>query len=89
MLLYLGLMLVVVGVVLLCAVVASSKKGRASAVNGSVAVSGDVQGGISNIQANRSAKGSGHSRVLTITAVVVEIVGIVVVIWHALHMAKS
>jgi len=84
---YVGAGLMLVGVLLF--VLAHHKRGTVvSSSNGSVAVGGDSNGSIVNInQTHGSSKhGGGHG--LTIAATIVELIGISVTLWHAYHLAQ-
>lgn len=87
--LYLGLALMALGIVLFFADRSKSKTVRIEASSGSVAVGGKNTGSITNlnIATRPSPKHGVHS--LTYVAIVVEVVGIVVTLWHAWHMAAK
>ncbi len=58
------------------------------AQNGSVAVGGNNFGNINNFNLHAKAeKGSHSSHAVAAIAIVVELAGIGVTIWHAMHMA--
>lgn len=82
---YVGAALMLAGVLLF--VLGRRKRGTAVSSNGSVSVGGDNSGSIVNInQTSGSPKhGGGHG--LTIVAMVVELIGIGVTLWHAYHLA--
>lgn len=84
-----GVALVVVGLLLFFAGRSKSKKIRVEATNGSVAVGGDNSGSIinANIGAPASAPAPHGTHWLTVVGIVVELIGIAVVLWHAWHMA--
>lgn len=79
-----GLGLIVMGLLLL--VVGRRKRNGAVASNGSVAIGRDNSGPILNI--NQPAPQSGHSggHAITILAIMVELMGIGVTLWHAYHL---
>jgi hypothetical protein len=87
--LHLGLGLMALGIVIFVFARARSKTSSAQASGGSIAVGGNNSGQISNVSVNSQEKahGSGHS--LTIFAIVVELAGIAVTIWHAMHLASK
>jgi len=81
-----GLGLVVIGFFLFAA--GRRKQSGAVASNGSVAVGRDNSGTILNInQPPQSGHSGGHS--LTLAAILVELVGIGVTLWHAYHMVAK
>ena len=84
-----GIALMVVGTALGGFAFQRRKRVTAQVSNG-IAIGGDVKGSIVVNQSPASpasAKHGGHG--LTIIAIVVEIVGIVVTLWHAYHLASS
>ena len=88
--LVLGVTLMVIGVVILIASLVRNKKVNVAANNNSVAVGGNNSGVVLNI--NRSEgipakKEHEHSHGITILGIAVELVGIGVTIWHAMHLA--
>ncbi len=87
--LYVGLALMALGIVLFFIGRSKSKTVRVEASSGSVAVGGKNTGSITNLNVGTppSAEHGVHS--LTYLAIVVEIVGIAVTLWHAWHMAAK
>ena len=84
-----GIGLMVVGTALGGFAFQRRKRVTVQASNG-IAIGGDVEGSLVVNQSPASpapAKHGGHG--LTIIAIVVEIVGIVVTLWHAYHLAAS
>jgi len=84
---YVGLGLVVVGVLLF---VAGQRKRRSTvSSNSSVAVGGNNSGSIVNV--NQSSAPAAHSggHGLSIAAIIVELIGIAVTLWHAFHLASK
>jgi hypothetical protein len=66
-----------------------SKKNSVSASGGSVAIGGSNRGQLTNINVGSPQRQHQGGHGITILAIVVEIIGIGVVIWHALHLAVS
>lgn len=87
--LYVGVGLMVLGVVLF--VIAQIFKGNiVKSDNGSIAIGRDNSGPIVNTHINQNAAerhSGGHG--LTYVAIIVELAGIGVTIWHALHLAAK
>jgi len=65
-----------------------SKRVSVRASSGSVAVGGSSSAPITNINVD-SHKNTEPGHGLTVVAIVVEIIGIAVVIWHAIHLATK
>jgi hypothetical protein len=85
--LFLGIGLMIVGIVLIVVGRPGGTKSTVSASGGSVAVGRDSIGPITNVSiAASSPKPSGHHIVTTI-GIIVELVGIAVTIWHAIHLS--
>jgi hypothetical protein len=80
-----GIVLIVIGTSLLIVSLLRRKRVTVQA-NGGIAIGGGVK---NSTVVNRSAppKHGGHG--LTVIAIVVELVGIVVTLWHAYHMAST
>lgn len=87
--LYVGLALMALGVVLFFIDRSKSKTVRVEASGGSVAVGGKNTGSITNLNVGMPPPEAHNSHSLTYLAIVVEIVGIAVTIWHAWHMAAK
>ena len=89
--LYLGISLIVAGGILLFLGLRRSRRPSVSASHGSVAAGGNVSGSITNTNTNlnRGAAEQAPAHTLTVVAIFVEIAGICVTIWHALHMARK
>lgn len=88
--LYVGIALMVLGIVLFFGARSRSKTVRVDASNGSVAIGGNNRGSISNINIGKPPTAShGSHHWLTVIAIVVELAGMAVVIWHALHLAAK
>jgi hypothetical protein len=86
---YVGVGLMVFGVVLF-GIAQIFKGNTVKADNGSIAIGGDSGAPIINTHINQKAAekhSGGHG--LTYVAVVVELTGIGVTIWHALHLAAK
>jgi hypothetical protein len=75
----------VVGVLLFAA--GRRKRSSAVASNGSVAVGGNNSGSIINVNQPSAPPSHSGSHGLTIAAIVVELFGIGVTLWHAYHLA--
>lgn len=86
--LYVGLGLMALGIVLFfCR--SRSKTVRVEASSGSVAVGGKNAGSITNLNVGGAPAAAHGSHALTYASIVVELVGIAVVLWHAWHMAAK
>lgn len=81
-----GITLMVVAVLIYLAGRSKSKAVWVAAKNGSVAVGGKSSGPITNLNVGAPAPHGTHW--LTIVAIIVELVGIAVVLWHAWHFTK-
>ena len=83
-----GIGLIALGIVLFLIGRRPSRRSTVSTDRGSIAIGGSAYGPITNLNtgAGREHSGSAHHRI-TILAIVVEIAGIAVTIWHALHLA--
>jgi hypothetical protein len=81
-----GLGLIVMGPSLFVA--SRRKRAGTAAANGSVAVGGHNSGPIFNANVNHSVLKSGHSggHTITIVAILVELAGIAVTLWHTHHL---
>ena len=85
-----AVILIVAGIVLFITGRRSSKAGSSTtAIGGSVAVGGSSSGSIKNINVGSGSheKHGGHT--ITIIAIIVEVIGIAVAIWHAIHLARG
>jgi hypothetical protein len=86
----LAVILIVAGIILFIIGRRGPKVGSSTmATGGSVAVGGSSSGPITNFNA-----GSGHGEkhvghTITVIAIIVEVIGIAVVIWHAFHLARG
>lgn len=83
-----GIAIIVIGTVLLVVSLVRRKRVTVQA-HGGIAIGGNVENStvISQPRSSEpSAKHGGHG--LTIVAIVVELVGIAVTLWHASHMAS-
>lgn len=87
--LYVGLTLMVLGIVLFFIGRSKSKKVRVEASNGSVAVGGKNTGSITNLNVGTPSPAAHGSHSITYLAIGVELVGIAVTLWHAWHMAAK
>jgi hypothetical protein len=87
--LYVGLGLMALGIVLFLIGRSRSKIVRVEASSGSVAVGGKNTGSITNLNVGGAPAAAHSSHALTYASIVVELVGIAVVIWHAWHMAAT
>lgn len=84
----LGLILIIAGLVLLTFSLIRNKKVNVAANNSSMAVGGSNSGVMLNVNKSSAApepKKHGHG--LTVLAMLVELVGIAVTLWHAMHLA--
>lgn len=89
--LLLGIALIIAGAVLIAAGTRKTNKTEVSANGGSVAVGGNNSGPIINTNINAPEKiqtSSGH-QMLTVLGIGVEVIGIAVTIWHAIHLAAK
>lgn len=83
-----GIGLVVAGALIFLWGRLRSKLVSVRASSGSVAVGGNSTAPITNVNVDsHKDQGSGHT--ITVVAIVVEIIGIAVVIWHAIHLATK
>ncbi|MCV0438919.1 MAG: hypothetical protein K5880_09825 [Hydrogenophaga sp.] len=88
--LYVGLALMLLGVVLfLTGRRAGSRSVRVEASGGSVAVGGSNKGSITNVNLGAPPLAPHETHWLTWVAIVVELIGIGVTIWHAFHLAAK
>lgn len=88
--LYVGLALMVLGVLLfLVSRNAGSRSNRVDASGGSVAVGGDNKGSITNVNLGAPPSTQHGTHWLTWVAIAVELIGICVTIWHAFHLAAK
>jgi hypothetical protein len=65
----------------------TSKRSSVHASGGSVAVGGDNSGSITNVNTTSQKEHGSTGHRITILAIIVEIIGIAVMIWHVKHMA--
>jgi hypothetical protein len=82
-----GIGLMIAGAVLFFFGRAQSKRTSVHASSGSVAVGGNNSGTITNTnisQTNKLHSAGGHG--ITVLAIVVELAGIAVTIWHVMHL---
>lgn len=84
-----GFALMGLGIMLFLVGRSKSKTNRVEASNGSVAVGGKNPGTITNVNIGALPEASHGSHWLTVTAIIVELVGMAVVIWHAWHLAAK
>jgi hypothetical protein len=84
---YVGLGLMVVGILLFA--VGRRKRSSTVSSNGSVSVGGNNSGSIVNINQPSAPPNHSNGHGLTIMAMIVELVGIGVTLWHAYHMAAK
>jgi uncharacterized membrane protein len=85
-----GIGLMIIGAILFFTGRSQSKKNSVNASGGSVAVGRDNSGPITNTNIGSPQKAShsgGHT--LTIIGILVEVAGIAVTIWHAMHLAAK
>lgn len=82
--LLIGVGLMILGLVLFVFSKTSGKRNAVNASGGSVAIGGYNTGTITNI--NTNSKSSSKSHGVTIIAIIVEMIGIGVTIWHAVHL---
>lgn len=83
-----GIGLMVAGAALFLLGRLRSKRATVHASKGSVAVGGDNTGQITNVNVSGHKEGIGE-HALTLVSILVEIIGIIVVIWHAMHLATK
>lgn len=89
MALYLGLVLMALGIVLFFIGRQKSRTVRVVASGGSIAVGGKNTGSITNLNVGTPPPAAHGTHLLTYAAVGVELVGIAVTLWHAWHMAAK
>lgn len=87
--LYIGIALMVVGIVLIFCGRKGSKNTSVTASGGSVAVGGSNRGRISNVNVSSQQTQHEGGHAVNVIGIVVEIIGIAVVIWHAIHLAST
>ena len=83
----LGIGLMVVGAVLFIFGRMTSKRSSVHASGGSVAIGGDNSGSITNLNTNSQKEHGRGAHGITVLAIIVEIIGIAVIIWHVKHLA--
>jgi hypothetical protein len=83
-----GISLMVAGAVLFVVGRLRSKRVTVHASKGSVAVGRDNVGQITNVNVGGHKQGRGE-HALTLVSIFVEVVGIIVVFWHAMHLATK
>jgi hypothetical protein len=84
---FIGIGLMAAGAVIFFVGRAQTKRTSVQASNGSVAVGGDNRGIITNTnigQGNRVQSAGWH--IVTVLAILVELAGIAVTLWHATHL---
>jgi hypothetical protein len=83
-----GFGLILLGIVLFLIGRRPSRRSTVSADRGSIAIGGSAYGPVTNLNAatDKEDGASGGHRI-TLLAIIVEIAGIAVTIWHALHLA--
>lgn len=84
-----GFALMGLGIVLFLVGRSKFKNIRVEASNGSVAIGGKNSGTITNTNIGALPIASHDSHWLTVVAIVVELAGMAVVIWHAWHLAAK
>jgi hypothetical protein len=83
-----GVGLVIAGAVIFVLGRLKSKRVSVRASGGSVAIGGSSSAPITNVNIDaHKDHAPGHG--LTVVAIVVEIIGILVVIWHAIHLTTK
>ena len=87
--LYVGLALMVLGIVLFLVGRLRSKTVSVEASGGSIALGGKNSGPITNLNVGAPAAAAHGSHSLTYVTIAVELIGIIVVLWHAWHMAAQ
>ena len=85
---YVGLGLIIAGALIFLIGRGRSKRTDVRASHGSVAVGGNNAGQINNVNVGQSSKAHG-GHAITILAAIVELVGIAVTVWHAMHLAAK
>lgn len=87
--LYVGLVLMGLGIALFFISRSKSKTVRAVASRGSVAVGGKNTGSIANVNIGTPLPAAHGSRSVTYLAIGVELTGIAITLWHAWHMVAT
>jgi hypothetical protein len=64
-----------------------SKRSSVNASGGSVAAGGDISGSITNINTSSQKEHIRGGHGVTVLAIIVELIGIAVMIWHVRHLA--
>jgi hypothetical protein len=54
-----------------------------------VAIGGDSSGSVTNINIGKEKEKGSPERALTVISILVEVIGIAAVIWHATHLAAK
>jgi hypothetical protein len=83
-----GLLLIIVGAALFV-VSRLRRRPSVSADRGSVAIGGDSSGSVTNINIGKEKEKGSPERALTVISILVEVIGIAAVIWHATHLAAK
>jgi hypothetical protein len=84
--LLIGIGLLLLGAILF--VIGRQASRQVAASQGAVAVGGDNRGQITNISSGSTAAPT-HGHGLTYVAIAVELIGIVVTLWHAWHLTAK
>lgn len=87
--LYVGLALMALGIVLFFVGRSKSKSVQVEASGGSVAVGGKNTGSITNVNVGAPTSPAHGAHSLTYLAIVVELAGIAVTLWHAWHLTAK
>lgn len=86
---YIGGGLIILGALLLLIGRHHSRRSSVAASRGSIAIGGNAYGPVSNVNA---APDKGHGigeHWITIVAIITELAGIAVIIWHTTHMVAK
>lgn len=80
-----GIGLMLLGALIIILGLRKTRIKTVKATRGSVAVGGDNSGPIVNVNTHAGSGGGHHG--LTILGIVVEVIAILVTVWHAMHLA--
>jgi hypothetical protein len=87
--LFCGIALMLIGAALYAVGRGSARRSNVHANDGSVAIGGDNSGPISNTKVGGPRpENAGHNS-LTTLSIAVEVIGIAVTVWHAIHLAAK
>lgn len=86
---YFGIGLIVLGLVIFFVGRFGGNRSSAQASNGSVAIGRDNSGPVANINIGEAEKKGHGGHGITAVAIIVELLGIGVTLWHAFHLSAK